>query len=392
MLLPGPGFSRPLKTRPAMIDPSDKHSVLRLLVLAPNWLGDVVMTTPLLSFLHANRGAVSKGFGRPFTLCLGIRGAWAGLFRDDDRIDELMVIERGGRHGGFGGVFRLADTLRQGGFDAVIIGPPSLRSGLAAKLSGISDRVGYRSDGRSLLLNHGVAPQRRGSIHYSREMIHLGRVWLESLGLVPGKIQDRDWTSSLPGCESLPPANSGEGGPVWAVAPGTTYGEAKTWPVARLAEFIRLAVDRHGVRFVFLGDGTARGFTTRLKEQITGEWGDEPQSNCTLLDLTGKTDLTAAVRVLKASQAFVGNDSGLMHLAAALGMPTIGVFGSSNPDWTAPLGQKTRAVVPDGFSCRPCYRKTCNQPIFCLDTVSADTVLSEVLKLVGDDLNGREGA
>ena len=262
---------------------------------------------------------------------------------------------------------------------------------MAAKLSGIPDRVGYRSDGRSLLLNHGVASRRRGSVHYSREMIHLGRAWLQSLGLASGKIQERDWTNFLPGCESLPAADLGTGRPVWAVAPGTTYGEAKTWPVARLAEFIRLAADMHGVRFVFLGDGAARGFTTRLKEQVTGDWGEDPQTDCALLDLTGKTDLIAAVRVLKASQAFVGNDSGLMHLASALGLPTVGVFGSSNPDWTAPLGQKTSAVVPEGFSCRPCYRKTCNQPTFCLETVSADTVLSEVLNLIGDGPAEREG-
>ena len=166
-----------------MIDSSDRRQPYRLLVLAPNWLGDVVMTTPLLSFLQANIGTVADAVGRPVTLCLGIRGAWADLFRDDKRIDELVVLERGGRQGGFGGAIRLARSLRQGHFDAVILGPPSLRTGLAARFSGIPCRVGYRSDGRSILLNHGVSPRRRGSIHYSRELIHLGRVWLKSLGL-----------------------------------------------------------------------------------------------------------------------------------------------------------------------------------------------------------------
>ena len=374
-----------------MIDPSEKRPLLRLLVLAPNWLGDVVMTTPLLSFLHANKEIVSEGLGRPFTLSLGVRGAWAGLFRDDERVDELVVLERGGRHGGLGGAIRLAGTLKQGGFDAVILGPPSLRTGLAARLSGIPCRVGYRSDFRSLLLSHGVTPGKRGSVHYSREMIHLGEVWLQSLGLAPEKIQDRDWTSSLPGCENLPAANLGDGRPVWAVAPGTTYGEAKTWPVPRLAEFIQMATRQAGVRFVFLGDGAARQFTARLKEQIPDGWCDDPQEDVTLVDLTGKTDLIAAVKALKASAVFVGNDSGLMHLAAALGLPTVGVFGSSNPDWTAPLGPKTHAVIPEGFPCRPCYRKTCNQKTFCLDTVSADTVLRAVLNLVGDGRTMREG-
>jgi heptosyltransferase-2 len=127
-----------------------------------------------------------------------------------------------------------------------------------------------------------------------------------------------------------------------------------------------------------------------MRERFAAVWSEDPQDRGALLDLTGRTDLARAVAVLKASAAFIGNDSGLMHLAAALGRPTIGVFGSSNPDWTAPRGPKTRAVVPEGFSCRPCYRKTCNQPEFCLDTVTGEHVFAAVSELVGDT-RAREG-
>jgi heptosyltransferase-2 len=222
-------------------------------------------------------------------------------------------------------------------------------------------------------------------------MIRLGRKWLQSAGLAEDRIQDGDWPGSLPGCALMPAADLGSNGPVWAIAPGTTFGEAKTWPVARLASFARQAVHQRGVRLVFLGDEAARGFTARLQEEVAGEWSDDPRSGAALVDLTGRTDLVTAVRILKAAQAFVGNDSGLMHLAAALGLPTVGVFGSSNPDWTAPLGARTRTVVAEGFPCRPCYRKTCNQEIFCLDTVSAATVLSTVVELVGDGRTAQGG-
>jgi heptosyltransferase-2 len=338
----------------------------------------------LLSFIHANRQAVLETGGRPLVVCLGIRPAWADLFRDDSRVDELMILERGGRYGGPLGTMRLAGMLKQGNFDAILLCPPSLRTGMAAWLSGISTRVGYRSDGRSLLLTHGIRPQKRGSLHYSREMVHLGAVWLKSLGLPDAIIQDEDGTSSLPGCDSLTAAVQGPGAPLWAVAPGTTYGEAKTWPVARLADFVQLVRDRTGARIVFLGDAAASGFTARLKDVLSSEWSDDLEQGASLTDLTGKTDLMAAVRVLKASQVFVGNDSGLMHLAAALGLPTVGIFGSSNPDWTAPLGTRTQAVYPEGFDCRPCYRKTCNQKLFCLETVSGESVLGAAVKLSGD--------
>ena len=100
------------------------------------------------------------------------------------------------------------------------------------------------------------------------------------------------------------------------------------------------------------------------------------------MDLTGRTDLVEAVAVLKSSSAFIGNDSGLMHLAAALGKPTVGIFGSSNPDWTAPVGPRTRAIIPHGFACRPCYLKKCNQPVFCLETVEAGAVLTAVEEMI----------
>ena len=360
----------------------EPRSGFRLLVLAPNWLGDVVMHTPLLSLLHEYRDFVAEAVGRPVAIHLGVRRAWAGLFRDDPRVDELVVLARNRRHRGMRGTFRLAALMRQGGYDAVILGPPSLRTGLAAWLARIPCRVGYRSDGRSLFLTEGLSPMPRGSLHFSREMIGLGQAWLESLGLGQTAFPEKEWSATLPGCDSLPALDPGAGPPVWAVAPGTTYGEAKTWPITRLGDFLELAIGKAGVRIVLLGDEAARESTLRLRERFKGYWSEKPRSDAVLLDLTGQTDLLAAAGVLKSSAAFIGNDSGLMHLAAALDCPTVGVFGSSNPVWTAPLGRHTRTVIPAGFSCRPCYRKTCNQTEFCLDTVAGETVLAAVLDLV----------
>ncbi len=357
---------------------------MRLLVLAPNWLGDVVMQTPLLSLLHEYRGRVTAATGRTVRIHLGVRRAWADLFRDDPRVDELIILERDRRHRGLRGTFRLANILRQGGYEAILLGPPSLRTGMAAWMARIPRRVGYRSDGRSPFLTTGLSPEPRGSLHYSLEMIGLGRAWLDSLGVGIIESLDKEIPTTLPGCDSLPPADMGGGLPVWSVAPGTTYGEAKTWPVARMGDFLELAINKAGVRVALLGDEAARGFTLRLRERFNEYWSEDPLSGAAILDLTGKTELLTAAGILKASSAFIGNDSGLMHLAAALGRPTVGVFGSSNPDWTAPLGRHARAIVPAGFSCRPCYLKTCNQAEFCLDTVNAETVLAAVLDLVGD--------
>lgn len=366
-----------------MTDLSGHRSPYRLLVLAPNWLGDVVMHSPLLSLLHEQRNQFAAAAGRPIAIHLGVKRAWAGLFRGDPRVDELIVLDRDRWRPGPWWTWRLASHMRQGRYDGIILGPPSLRSALAAWLARIPTRLGYRTDGRSPFLNRGLTPEPRGRLHFSQEMVNLGNLWLDSQDVKAASARAEDWPVALPGCDSLVPADLGAGPPVWAVAPGTTYGEAKTWPASRLGDFLELALQAAGVRIVLLGDMAAREFTLGLRERFSASWSEDPKSGGTLLDMTGRTDLLGAAAVLKASAAFIGNDSGLMHLAAALGLPTIGVFGSSNPDWTAPRGRQARAVVPEGFSCRPCYRKTCNQPEFCLDTVTAEKVFTAVTELVG---------
>lgn len=102
-----------------------------------------------------------------------------------------------------------------------------------------------------------------------------------------------------------------------------------------------------------------------------------------VIDLTGQTSLTDAVDWLGRSQLYVGNDSGLMHVAAAMGTPTIGLFGSSSPEWTRPAGPRVAVIAAEGFPCRPCYRRTCNQPVFCLGTVDASRVLAAARDLLG---------
>ena len=340
-----------------------------ILVQAPNWLGDVIMTTPLLELL-ADAGA------RPH---LGVRRAWASLFRDDPRVAGLVVHERRGAHGGLAGVWRHARLVREGGFDAVLLGPPSFRAALVALLTGVPRRIGHRGDGRDLLLTDRLPRRPRGQVPFSAEMTELagplGRDLAEADVPVP----------SLPGCAAIPPFDFPPGPPVIAVAPGTTYGAAKTWPVDRVAGLLARAARDH--RVVLVGDTQARGFTAELEGLSTTAWGPPGDPGSRVVDLCGSTDLPGVVGVLKACRGFVGNDSGLMHLAGALGVPTVGIFGSSNPEWTAPGGPWTATVNARGYPCRPCYRRTCNQPRFCLRDVDP----AEVFAIL-TDLMDRAGA
>ena len=361
-----------------MSDPGHTRSDCRILLLFPNWLGDAVMATGLLELLAAHRDLPD---GRRLHVTLGIRQAWADLFRTDPRRDDLLILQRTGRHAGPSGLFRLRRDLAAGRFDAVLLGPPSLRVALAAGLAGIPLRVGYTGDGRHFLLNPGLTAQPRGRRHYFLEMLDLGRVLLDSLGL---ELSESDYPrfTSLPGCLAMVPVERGSGCPLWVLAPGSTYGQAKTWPLEQAREFCRLAVRDKGVELVLLGDAAAGEFAAALSADagipVAGSLAGQPG----LVDMTGNTTLAEVVSLLRSARVFVGNDSGLMHLAAALGVPTLGIFGSSNPDWTSPVGSRTRTLAPSGFSCRPCYRKTCNQPQFCLETIGPELVLAQVEELL----------
>lgn len=347
----------------------------RLLVVAPNWLGDVVMATPLLTWLDAVRRAPG---GPSLRITLAVRAAWAPLFTGDGRCDELLVSERPGRHDGLAGIARQAAQWRRRGFDAALLGPPSLRAALTAALAGIPCRIGHRGDGRGLLLSAAPVREPRGRRHFSLEMVDLGLALARARGWDPARLPSTADAGPprLCGADRPAPPAPADGRPLWALGPGSTYGPAKTWPAARTADFLKEAVATDRARVVLLGDGGASALVAALRSATPElHWGAAAAADVDVIDLTGATSLPEAVAWLRRCSLYVGNDSGLMHLAAALGTPTVGLFGSSNPDWTRPGGSRVAVVAADGFACRPCYRRTCNQPVFCLDTVTGRQVL-----------------
>ena len=138
-----------------------------------------------------------------------------------------------------------------------------------------------------------------------------------------------------------------------------------------------------GRRLALVGDASARPFAAWLRDETRLRWRGELAGPAGVVDLVGRTSLAELASLLLAAEVFVGNDSGVMHLAGALGVPTVGLFGSTNPDWTAPLGTATRVLAAAGFPCRPCYRRTCNQDRFCLATIGAEEVLAAVAAVTG---------
>jgi heptosyltransferase II len=317
------------------------------LVIAPQWIGDAVMTEPLLRRLHA----------RGERLTVGALPWVAPVYRAMPQVDE--VIEFPFRHGGlqFKARRSLARVL-QGRFDVAYVLPNSLKSALLPFLASIPRRIGYLGEARVGLLTHRLKNPKEKPPMVAFYSALSGETGLEHdtprLTLPPEQID-----------EVLRQHGLARGGYV-VMAPGAEYGPAKRWP-----HFGGLAVllDRP---VILLGSAKEAD----LCEAIRG------QAPARSRNLAGKTSLLEAFALIAGAGSVVSNDSGLMHVAAAFGVPQVALFGSSSPLHTPPLNANAKVVwlkqdpeyVPP-LDCSPCFQRECPLGHFrCLNDVSPERV------------------
>lgn len=258
-------------------------------------------------------------------------------------------------------------SLRQAGYDRFYVLPPSFSSAWMAWRSGVPERVGHRGHLRGPLLHPAIAPRAPArSVHLSREFLDLVDPALEINCYPPRLDVPGDWAAQQLSriCRTLPER-------FVAVAPGAAYGPAKSWPAGHFRELACGLRERAGAPVVLLGTGEEHA----LAEQVRG---GEPG----ILNWCGTTDLPGLVAVLSRAALLVSNDSGAMHVMAALGRPQVAIFGSTSPDWTGPINAKA-AVVTLGLSCAPCFARTCRYGHYdCLRKVAVSEVLKTALALL----------
>lgn len=321
----------------------------RVLVRAPNPLGDAIMAIPAMA---AMRAAFT---GR--TLVLAAAPAIAPLFRERTAVapDEILVVEKSNE----------AAALRAAGIDAAILFTNSFRTAWVARQAGIPDRWGYRAHGRSLLLTRGVR-RPRGKRHQADYYRHL----VQALGFDAPEALPRieiGAPARARAAEHLQRAGVGEGAAIVGMAPGAAYGHAKRWPPARYAELIaRLGGD--GVTSILVGAAGDREAGREIESSLP--------AGVRVLNLIGRTDLRLLMGLLTRCRAFVSNDSGAMHLAAAAGVPVVAIFGPTDERVTAPLG--SHDVILHPVFCRPCLLRDCPIDHRCMRRIGLDRVLEAV--------------
>lgn len=312
------------------------------LVVLPNWVGDGALAAPCVRAVQAARPdhrLVLLGTARSAPLY----GRWPS--------DALFQWEGSGLRG----LLRVANRLRVLDPTEAIVLAPSFRSALAVRVAGVARRIGFPTDSRRWLLSEAIDVPGRDS-HLALQYLSLAA----RVGADPGTPPD----PSIPiGDDERERARTRlrsiglEGRTTIAICPGATYGETKRWPVEHWASLAKHLI-ADGDSVLVMGGLDERPIAERIRALASSAANS-------IASLAGELTLRESLALFGAIAGAVSNDSGAMHLAAAAGCPVLGIFGSTNPRWTGPLGARSRAIRL-GLDCSPCYAKRCPTKIECL--------------------------
>ena len=341
-----------------------KRVSAEILVRGTNWIGDAVMTLPALA-------AIREHF--PQARLTVLTRPWAvEVYHGQAGVDQVLTHEPASRHRGLSGALALTRELAH--FDLALLFQNAFSAALFPALARIPERWGYARDGRSWLLTRAVRIE-PGDLKVHQVYYYLNL--LEKLG-IPAPYRPPRLTldeNALADAEILlAQADIGQGRPFLAMAPGAAFGPAKRWPEAYFARTAQLILECQLDGTVILGGSDESSVASSLAEILP-----EPK-----LNLAGRTTLRTAMAVLSCASLLLTNDSGLMHLGGALGVPVVAVFGPTNPTNTAPLG--LNRLIQSKAACAPCRYRVCPLPRqVCFDAANPELVAKAAMELLAEN-------
>lgn len=338
-----------------------------VLVLSPNWLGDAVMALPAIADLR-RRFAAAR-------LIVAGRRSVADLFTMAPGVDDVITLAWRGKFQDRQALHADIAALSALDADIGVLLPNAFSAAWLAARAGIAQRWGYARDFRRLLLTHAASPPRR-SMHQAEYYQYMLRKFgvetgpLEPVLAVPGDavvgarmlLQSRNWDPARP---------------LIALAPGAAYGTAKRWLPTHYASAATSLIEA-GAQCVLVGSSADRETTDWIQELVPFERRRD------ILDLTGATKLSQLVGVVAIAKAFVSNDSGAMHVAAAVGTPVTAIFGPTREYETRPLpraGARVDVLINPVW-CRPCMLRECPIDHRCMKGLSPERVVASVREVI----------
>jgi heptosyltransferase-2 len=315
-------------------------------VRSPNWLGDAVMALPAVRNLKTIVGDDPLTIATPEKL--------AALWRRCPFVDKVIALENPKN------LWATARQLRAGEFGSAVLLPNSLRSAAEAWLARIPQRLGYARGGRGLLLTHSLPAPARNPARLHQRFYYLD--------MVAGFGGPSD--PSFPKLRKEPATVAGLRDLVMAICPGAEYGPAKRWPVENYLAVARYFVETRNARIILLGAPADAPLAEEFARQL-------PEVE----NRAGKTSLDEFMAALVSARLVICNDSGAMHVASALGVPTLAIFGSTEPALTGPMGARSR-VLRHHVPCSPCFLRECPIDFACMKSITPEIVIVAAEKML----------
>jgi len=341
-------------------------AIKRILVRTPNWVGDAVMTLPALTAL----GELYDGA----SISILAKKTVIPIYEFHPVVSGIIKYSED--HQGLRGRFRLSKKLRAGNFHLAVLFQNAFDAAFLSFISRIPARVGYGRDMRSGLLTEAVP--------FTAEVkkLHHINYYLNIIKALGGPATaTRPMPRLYAGADEVKKAKAVLtkaglwGRDLIGTAPGASYGPAKMWPAEKFGEaLLRLSEKLDAVPLIFGGPGDAEP-----AEQVFSYINKKiPEA----LNLAGKTTLSECIALLKGLGLFITNDSGAMHMASALGVPTLAIFGSTDPVLTGPTGPNTEFIIKKR-PCNPCFDRVCQYGhMDCMTAITVDEVCETALKLI----------
>lgn len=350
----------------SMAQPSEESvkQIKKIMINCPSWMGDAVMSLPAIT-------AMSQNF--PQAKITLLANSWvADLYDNLSFVDGIILYSPKGAGRGPLGLFKAVKTIRHQSFDLALLLQNAFRPALLTWLAGVPHRWGYATDGRGFLLTRAIRIDFQIQQHH--QILYYLQL-LEKLGLCksPTNIeiklspQQQKETHKLLTGKGLDLKKT-----IIGIHPAAAYGEAKRWLPERYAQLSDRIISEAGLQVIFFGAQQ----DIPLVENIV------MQMNNKSFVLVGQTNLKELMGAVSCCNLFIANDSGPMHLAAALGIPVVAIFGPTDEKRTAPLG-KQHIIIKKAFPCSPCNHRICPSDHRCMTAVTVDEVYQAVIKKIG---------
>lgn len=349
-----------------MVVPEQSNDIQRILVRSTNWVGDAVMSIPALEALRTRF---------PRAEIVLVSKPWVSeLYWHHPAISRQIIYKPSSEHRGASGFMKLVREIREENFDLAILFQNAFQAAWMTWLAKIPTRLGYATDGRSALLHDPIEPPPPAA--YGHQVYYyLNLLFRAGLIAKPDPVEEirirlseEEKTWALKKLDSL-----GLGGNRYLVgfAPGAAFGPAKRWPPERFAGLADRLIGALGADVLIFGSEAEKP----LADEIAHAMKHTP------IVLAGETSLRQLLALMAGCRLMVANDSGPMHLASAMGIPLIAIFGSTDERATGPLGTRVR-IVKKGVECSPCGRRECPIDFRCMNDLTVEEVYRATLEYV----------